>query len=52
MYRRDFLLRTGQVIGAVALTSALRTAEALAAKRQAGDSPSWEEVRASLASSE
>ena len=33
MYRRDFLVRTGQVIGAVALTSALRTAEALASKR-------------------
>jgi selenocysteine lyase/cysteine desulfurase len=45
MYRRDFLVRTGQTIGAVALASALRTAEALASKRTSSDSPSWEEVR-------
>ena len=32
MYRRDFLVRTGQAIGAVALASALRTAEAMAKK--------------------
>src|SRR5712692_823725 len=45
MYRRDFLVRTGQTIGAVALASALRTAEALASKQSASDSPAWEEVR-------
>ncbi|PYX05959.1 MAG: aminotransferase [Acidobacteria bacterium] len=45
MYRRDFLVRTGQAIGAVALASALRTAEALASKQSASDSPNWEEVR-------
>jgi isopenicillin-N epimerase len=45
MYRRDFLVRTGQTIGAVALASALRTAEALASKQTSSDSPSWEEVR-------
>jgi selenocysteine lyase/cysteine desulfurase len=48
MYRRDFLLRTGQTIGAVALASALRTAEALAGKQSASDSPSWEDVRANF----
>src|SRR5260370_25670729 len=48
MYRRDFLVRTGQVIGAVALTSALRTAEALAGKQSSADSPSWETVRANF----
>src|SRR5260370_37487706 len=48
MYRRDFLVRTGQVIGAVALTSALRTAEALAGKQSSADSPSWESVRANF----
>src|SRR6202047_3184964 len=48
MYRRDFLVRAGQVIGAVALTSALRTAEALAGKQSSADSPSWEAVRANF----
>ncbi len=48
MYRRDFLVRTGQVIGAVALTSALRTAEALAGKQSSAASPSWETVRANF----
>src|SRR5258708_32531044 len=48
MYRRDFLVRTGQTIGAVALASALRTAEALASKQSSSDSPSWEEVRGSF----
>ena len=48
MYRRDFLVRTGQVIGAVALTSALRTAEAVAGKQSSDDSPSWEAVRANF----
>src|SRR5260370_9623148 len=48
MYRRDFLVRTGQVIGAVALTSGLRTAEALAGKQSSADSPSWETVRANF----
>src|SRR5216683_6531404 len=45
MYRRDFLVRTGQTIGAVALASALRTAEALTSKQTSSDSASWEEVR-------
>src|ERR1700732_4938743 len=45
MYRRDFLVRAGQTIGAVALASALRTTEALASKQSSSDSPSWEEVR-------
>jgi len=45
MYRRDFLVRTGQAIGAVALASALRTAEALATKQSSSDAPSWEDVR-------
>jgi selenocysteine lyase/cysteine desulfurase len=44
MYRRDFLVRSGQAIGAAALASAFRTAEALA-KKQSSDSPNWEEVR-------
>src|SRR3982074_2554010 len=48
MYRRDFLVRTGQVIGAAALTSALRTAEALAGQHSSADSPSWEAVRANF----
>jgi selenocysteine lyase/cysteine desulfurase len=48
MYRRDFLVRTGHVIGAVALGSALRTAEAFAAKRTSSDSPGWDEVRANF----
>src|SRR6266851_9315529 len=48
MYRRDFLVRTGQVIGAVALTSAVRTAAALAGKQSSTDSPSWEAVRANF----
>jgi isopenicillin-N epimerase len=45
MYRRDFLVRSGQAIGAAALASAFRTAEALANKQSPADSPSWEEVR-------
>jgi isopenicillin-N epimerase len=45
MYRRDFLVRTGQAIGAVALASAWRTAEALASKQSSSDAPSWEDVR-------
>lgn len=48
MYRRDFLVRTGQAIGAVALASALRTAEALASKRSSSDAPSWEAVRSNF----
>lgn len=45
MYRRDFLVRTGQAIGAVALASALRRAEALTGKQSTPDTPGWEEVR-------
>src|SRR6266403_4300938 len=48
MYRRDFLVRTGQAIGAVALASALHRAEAVASKQSASDSPSWEEVRSNF----
>ena len=48
MQRRDFLVRTGQTIGAVALASALRTAEALAKKQSASESPGWEDVRANF----
>ena len=48
MYRRDFLVRTGHVIGAVALASALRTAEALAKKQSASESAAWEDVRANF----
>ena len=45
MYRRDFLVRAGQTIGAAALASALRTAEALTSKQSSSESASWEEVR-------
>jgi len=45
MYRRDFLVRSGQVIGAAALASAFRTAAAVAKKQSPADAPSWEEVR-------
>ena len=48
MYRRDFLVRTGQAIGAVALASALHRAEALAKKQSASDAPAWEDVRANF----
>jgi isopenicillin-N epimerase len=45
MHRRDFLVRSGQAIGAAALASACRSAEALATRQSSADSPSWEEVR-------
>jgi len=45
MYRRDFLVRAGQTIGAAALASALRTAEALTSKQSSSESASWEEDR-------
>jgi isopenicillin-N epimerase len=45
MYRRDFLVRTGQAIGAVALASALRNAEAFTSQQSSSNSPSWEGVR-------
>jgi selenocysteine lyase/cysteine desulfurase len=48
MYRRDFLVRSGHAIGAVALASALGTAEAFASKRSSSNSPSWEDVRANF----
>ncbi len=48
MYRRDFLLRTGHVIGAVAVASALRNAQVLA-RSQASSTPlSWNDVRANF----
>jgi isopenicillin-N epimerase len=45
MYRRDFLMRSGYVIGATALASALRTAEAFAKQQSSSDALSWEAVR-------
>ena len=48
MYRRDFLVRTGQAIGAAALVSAMRTAEALAKAQPSSDAPGWDEVRANF----
>jgi isopenicillin-N epimerase len=48
MYRRDFLVRSGQVIGAAALASALRSAQVLASNQSSAASLSWEEVRANF----
>jgi isopenicillin-N epimerase len=48
MYRRDFLVRSGQIIGAAALASALRSAEVYASNQTSSASPSWEEVRSSF----
>src|SRR5216684_5817529 len=48
MYRRDFLVRTGHLVGAVALTSALREAHAFAPAQLEPASMSWEEFRASF----
>jgi len=44
MYRRDFLVRTGQVLGAAVIASALKQAEALAGS-QASPALAWEEIR-------
>src|SRR5256885_5817613 len=48
MYRRDFLVRTGHVVGAAALASALREAHAFAPAQLEPASMSWEEFRASF----
>ena len=45
MYRRDFLVRTGHVIGTVALASALRNAEVLARSQASSARLSWNDVR-------
>jgi isopenicillin-N epimerase len=44
MYRRDFLVRTGQVLGAAVVASALQQAELLAGS-QAAQALTWEEIR-------
>ncbi len=46
MYRRDFLVRTGHLVGAAALASALREAHAFAPGQLEPASMSWEEFRA------
>src|SRR5438309_7341101 len=48
MYRRDFLVRTGHLVGATALASALREAHAFAPGQLEPASMSWEEFRASF----
>src|SRR5436309_13315777 len=48
MYRRDFLVRTGHLVGAAALASALREAHAFAPAQLEPTSMSWEEFRASF----
>ena len=45
MYRRDFLVRTGHVIGAVAVASALRNTEAFASNQTSSVRLSWDDVR-------
>lgn len=46
MLRRDFLLRTGQIIGASALASACRSSSSKAALAPVDDLQDWESVRA------
>jgi selenocysteine lyase/cysteine desulfurase len=48
MYRRDFLVRTGHVIGAVAVASALRNAEVFATSLASSKSLSWDDVRSNF----
>lgn len=48
MYRRDFLLRTGQMISAAALASALQNARLFASEQASAAALSWDEVRASF----
>ncbi len=45
MYRRDFLVRTGHVIGAVAVASALRNTEVFASSQTSSVRLSWDDVR-------
>jgi isopenicillin-N epimerase len=48
MYRRDFLVRTGHVIGAVAVASALRNAEIFASSQASSALLSWDDVRSNF----
>ncbi len=48
MYRRDFLVRTGHLVGAAALASALGEAHAFAPAQLEPTSMSWEQFRASF----
>src|SRR5207249_8269306 len=48
MYRRDFRSRTGHLVGAAALASALREAHAFAPAQLEPTSMSWEQFRASF----
>jgi selenocysteine lyase/cysteine desulfurase len=45
MYRRDFLVRTGIVVGAAALSCALKNTQALLATEAKSPPLSWDEVR-------
>src|SRR2546422_8518425 len=48
VYRRDFLVRTGHLVGAAALASALGEAHAFAPAQLEPTSMSWEQFRASF----
>ncbi len=48
MYRRDFLVRTGHVIGAVAVASALRNTEVFASSQTSSVRLSWDDVRSNF----
>jgi len=48
VYRRDFLVRTGHLVGAAALASALGEADAFAPAQLEPTSMSWEQFRASF----
>src|SRR5947209_17764369 len=48
VYRRDFLVRTGHLVGAAALASALREAHAFVPEQLQPTSLSWEEFRVSF----
>ena len=47
VYRRDFLVRTGHLVGAAALASALGEADAFAPAQLEPTSMSWEQFRRS-----
>jgi isopenicillin-N epimerase len=48
VYRRDFLVRTGRMMGGVVLASALRDAEVLASTQTPSESFSWNDVRSNF----
>jgi len=48
MYRRDFLVRSGAVLGAAALTSALQKVQAWPGVKPPTTQPNWEEVRSNF----